>query len=236
MKRELLRQMNAMDTLLRENFFTASMSALLPGVIAFVATGTMIRKAFRKLSGSRRRSRRSLIKQVRAVMRDAERLLIRHLAAQPEALARLRGSQQMQMNNNNPSQQQQQAFGYGGPASPPRAATQHSFDSLNNASVHHGGTLRTSRQLSEIDTGLLVISLHVLRQTVERHKVLLSAGERASFFEDLEDLESEQYDCEGKMLVLQRIYRTQPALLAGGGAASAGGAHADLGPVLLATR
>ena len=60
--------------------------------------------------------------------------------------------------------------------------------------------------------------------------MLLSAGERASFFEDLEDLESEQFDCEGKMLVLQRIYRTQPALLAGGGAASSGVAQAEFGP------
>ena len=87
--------------------------------------------------------------------------------------------------------------------------------------------------LSDVDTGLLVIALHVLRQTVERHKVLLSAGERASFFEDLEDFESEQYDCEGKMLVLHRIYRTQPALLASGGASSAGGgaaAAAEFGP------
>ena len=59
----------------------------------------------------------------------------------------------------------------------------------------------------------------------------LSAGERASFFEDLEDLESEVYDVHGKMLVLQRIYRTQPALLAGGGAASAGAAQqGEFGP------
>ena len=92
-----------------------------------------------------------------------------------------------------------------------------------------GGRGWAPSRLSDVDSGLLVISLHVLRQTVERHKVLLSAGERASFFEDLEDLESEQYDCEGKLLVLQRIYRTQPALLAGGGAASAG-ERQELGP------
>jgi hypothetical protein len=94
-----------------------------------------------------------------------------------------------------------------------------------------GFPARAGPRLNDVDTGLLVISLHVLRQTVERHKELLSSGERASFFEDLEDLESEQYDCEGKMLVLQRIYRTQPALLAGGGAASAGASHqGELGP------
>ena len=80
-------------------------------------------------------------------------------------------------------------------------------------------------RLSEVDTGLLVISLHVLRQTLERHRALLEPGERISLFEDLEDLESEQYDCEGKLQVLQRIYRTQPALLVGGGAAAAGARH-----------
>lgn len=57
--------------------------------------------------------------------------------------------------------------------------------------------------------------------------VCVFTGERASFFEDLEDLESEQYDCGAKLLVLQRIYRTQPALLAGGGAASAGSQRAE---------
>ena len=57
------------------------------------------------------------------------------------------------------------------------------------------------------------------------HRALLEPGERISLFEDLEDLESEQYDCEGKLQVLQRIYRTQPALLVGGGAAAAGARH-----------
>ena len=80
MKRELLRQMHALDTLLRENFFTASMSALLPGVLAFGGVFTLISRLLRKLR-SRRRSRRSLVKQVRSVMRDAERLLIRNIAS-----------------------------------------------------------------------------------------------------------------------------------------------------------
>ena len=134
-------------------------------------------------------------------MRDAERLLIRYLATTPQRNA---------ITSNTSA-----------PLSAPSAAP------LGGGA---GGASRASRYLSEVDTGLLVISLHLLRQTVERHKVLLSAGERGSFFEDLEDLESEQYDCDGKMLVLQRIYRTQPALLAGGGAMAAGAAHADLGP------
>ena len=169
-------------------------------------TWKLLRKGVRKLSGSRRRSRRSLVKQVRSVMRDAERLLIRHLASMPGASQRVLGRTHSTTD-----------------------ATRHTLShDAGGDDAHAASRLRHSAgHLSDIDTGLLVISLHLLRQAVERHKVLLSAGERASFFEDLEDLESEQYDCEGKMLVLQRIYRTQPALLAGGGAASAGAAHDD---------
>lgn len=51
--------------------------------------------------------------------------------------------------------------------------------------------------------------------------MLLSAVERASFFEDLEDLESEVYDAEGKLAVISRIYRTQPVLLSGGPSSAA---------------
>ena len=40
-----------------------------------------------------------------------------------------------------------------------------------------------SQVLSEVDLGLLVISLHAMRQTVRRHRVLLSAGERQLLFE-----------------------------------------------------
>ena len=54
-------------------------------------------------------------------------------------------------------------------------------------------------------------------QAIERHRLLLSPGERRSFVEDLDDLESEVYDIEQKLLVLQRIYRTQPTLLAATG-------------------
>ena len=48
------------------------------------------------------------------------------------------------------------------------------------------------------------------------YESLSSTGERRSFTEDLDDLESEAYTCEQKLLVLQRIYRTQPTLLAAG--------------------
>ena len=70
-----------------------------------------------------------------------------------------------------------------------------------------------------------------MRQAISRHRVLLESTERKSLLEDLEDLESDQYDIHTKLLVLQRIYRTQPALLAAGGAASAGASHqGELGP------
>ncbi|KAL1520382.1 hypothetical protein AB1Y20_021969 [Prymnesium parvum] len=153
MKRELLRQMAAMDALLRENYFTAAMSALLPGALALALVVSLLRRSVRKLR-SKRRSRRSLVKEVRGALRDAERLLMNSLA-----------------------------------------------------------TSDAPCMLAEVDSGLLVISLHSLRQIIERHRVLLSPGERRSFIEDLDDLESEVYDCGQKILVLQRIYRTQLTLL-----------------------
>ena len=178
MKREMLRQMNALDTLLRENLFTASMSALLPGVLAVGAATTVVRRFIRVIR-SRRRSRRSLVKQVRSVMRDAERLFIRNIAlgasaASPSASGRLGGG--------------------GG--------------TLGGGYALGGAYARARVMLSDVDTGLLVISLHVLRQTVERHKELLSSGERASFFEDLEDL------CVGAVLTLGPLWaRSTPWLL-----------------------
>ena len=63
MKQQLLQQMSAMDTLLRENFFTASISALVPGVACMLALGGGLRNLISRVR-SRRRSRRSLIKQV----------------------------------------------------------------------------------------------------------------------------------------------------------------------------
>mmetsp|Transcript_31018 Transcript_31018/g.92660 ORF Transcript_31018/g.92660 Transcript_31018/m.92660 type:complete len:254 (+) Transcript_31018:158-919(+) len=151
MRRELLVQMGAMDTLMAQNSLTATMSAMLPGAVALAVAVTTLRSVVRQLR-SRRRSRASLLKQVRLVLRDTERLLLRSLAAGAEVL-------------------------------------------------------------SEVDLGLLVISLHAMRQTVRRHRVLLSAGERQLLFEDCADLESDTFDVHHKMLILQRMYRTQPALL-----------------------
>ena len=154
MRREILLQMGAMDTLMAQNYLTATISAMLPGAMALAVLIAALRRLVRRLR-SRRRSRASLLKQIRSVLRDAERLLLRALAS-------------------------------------------------------------NCKQLSQIDLGLLVISMHAMRQTVLRHRVLLSAGERHNLFEDCADLESDLYDVSQKLLIMQRIYRTQPALLAAG--------------------
>lgn len=154
MRRELLLQMGAMDTLMAQNYLTATISAMLPGAMALTVLVAALRRLARRLR-SRRRSRASLLKQVRSVLRDAERLLLRSLAGRCE-------------------------------------------------------------RLSQVDLGLLVISLHAMRQTVLRHRVLLSVGERHQLWEDCADLESDNYDVSQKLLILQRMYRTQPALLAAG--------------------
>lgn len=245
MKRELLRQMSAMDTLLRQNFFTASMSALLPGALAIGSTLVVLRKLAGKLLFSRRRSRRSLVMQLRTVMRDTERLLLRSLArarslqAAPPFLPT-----RPSLSTIPPKTAPADTVGTPAIPLPLPALPMPGTPALTTAfprsalSMHAPATAPESTgaavfptgrpalvRLSEVDTGLLVISLHVLRQTLERHRALLEPGERISLFEDLEDLESEQYDCEGKLQVLQRIYRTQPALLVGGGAAAAGARH-----------
>ena len=65
----------------------------------------------------------------------------------------------------------------------------------------------------EIESGLLVISVHSLRQALEKYRVLLAPGERQSLVEDLDEIESEAYDVEQKLRTIERIYRTQPSLL-----------------------
>ena len=80
MRGELLHQMAAIDQLLRENAFTASMTALMPAALMSFYALTAVREMLRMLR-SRRRSRRSLVKQVRSGLRDVERLLIRNLHA-----------------------------------------------------------------------------------------------------------------------------------------------------------
>ena len=151
MKREMLRQMNALDTLLRENFFTASMSALLPGALALGSAFATLRKIVRVIR-SRRRSRRSLVKQVRSVMRDAERLFIRNLA-----MAASRGD---------------------GARAPRPLAPAPSFSSSTTTTSAGAATLmpRPARMLSDVDTGLLVISLHVRHQPLQLDQPFQSDG------------------------------------------------------------
>ncbi len=80
MRRELLVQMKAMDSLLAANYLTATVSAMLPGAMALGVSVAAVRGTVRRIR-SRRRSRVSLLKQIRLVLRDAERLLLRSLAA-----------------------------------------------------------------------------------------------------------------------------------------------------------
>lgn len=83
MRLEILEQMGAMDTLLRENYFTASMAALVPGVAAIGGVLAVLRGLLRALL-SRRRSRRSLVKEVRsAFFRPWRRQLARNRSSQP---------------------------------------------------------------------------------------------------------------------------------------------------------
>ena len=194
MKQQLLQQMAAMDTLLRENFFTASLAALLPGSALILATISALRGLLRRLR-SRRRSRRSLVKQVRSVLRDVERLLIaslsRHHAPPPPP----------------PPPPPLSATATAGGADAAAASSPSSF-----SAAEMGGPGR----LSEVESGLLVISVHALRQALEAYRVLLAPGERQSLVEDLDELESEMFGVEQKLRTIERMYRTQPSLLAPG--------------------
>lgn len=159
MRCEILEQMSAMDALLRQNYMTASMSALLPAAVGTTIVVTALRRIVSRLR-SRRRSRVSLVKLLRSVLLDTERLLMH---------ARARGA----------------------------------------------------KHLSELDLGLLVITLHALRRAIHRHRVLLASGERESLLVDLADMESDGFDVSEKLEIVKRVYRSQPALL---GATSATGA------------
>jgi len=55
--------MGAMDTLMAQNYLTATISAMLPGAMALAVMVTALRGLVRRLR-SRRRSRASLLKQV----------------------------------------------------------------------------------------------------------------------------------------------------------------------------
>ena len=71
-------------------------------------------------------------------------------------------------------------------------------------------------RLSETELGLLVVSPPPLRQAIGRHHVVVTHGGRLSLLEDLSDLESDLYSVDLKLSIRQRMYRTQPALMAAG--------------------
>ena len=166
MKAAGLQQMAAMETLMRENFFTASISALVPGVGLMLAAGGGLKTLLRRLR-SRLRSRRSLIKQLRTTLRDVERLLVaslsRHGAAPRDG-------------DDGDGDDDGGGDGRGdGDSSDGRG-------SRGGDGGRDGAVGRGSR-LVEIESGLLVISVHSLRQALEKYRVLLAPGERQSFVE-----------------------------------------------------
>ena len=129
--------------------------------------------------------------QVRSVLRDVERLLIASLSRHRHAprAAPTGGGE-----------------GGGGGA-----------DAASSSAAAAGAELDGGRgRLSEVESGLLVISVHALRQAVGSYRVLLAPGERQSLVEDLDELESEMFDVGQKLRTIERMYRTQPSLLAPG--------------------
>ena len=167
MKAAGLQQMQAMETLMRENFFTASISALVPGVGLMLAAGGGLKTLLRRLR-SRLRSRRSLIKQMRTTLRDVERLLVaslsRHGAAPRDG-------------DDGDGDDDGGGDGRGDGGSSDGRGSRGGDGGRNGAVVGRGS------RLVEIESGLLVISVHSLRQALEKYRVLLAPGERQSFVE-----------------------------------------------------
>lgn len=80
LKKEVFEMMAAIDQLMRENYFTASMMAAVPGTLAVGAVLMVLWKGVRKMRArwSRKHSRRSVQKMMRQSLRDIERLLLRY--------------------------------------------------------------------------------------------------------------------------------------------------------------
>lgn len=73
--------MSAIDELLRQNYFTASMMAAVPGTLAGGVVLTLVWRMLRTLRhrAARKYSRRAVQKRVRNHLRHIERLLLRDL-------------------------------------------------------------------------------------------------------------------------------------------------------------
>lgn len=80
LKKEVFEMMAAIDQLMRENYFTASMMAAVPGTLAVGTVLIVLWKGVRKMRArwSRKHSRRSVQKMMRQSLRDIERLLLRY--------------------------------------------------------------------------------------------------------------------------------------------------------------
>jgi hypothetical protein len=87
LKKEVFEMMAALDQLMRENYFTASMMAAVPGTLAVGTVLLALWKLVRKMRArwSRKHSRRSVVKMVRQSLRDIERLLLRYHLPPPSA-------------------------------------------------------------------------------------------------------------------------------------------------------
>lgn len=85
LKKEVFEMMAALDTLMRENYFTASMMAMMPGGLALSAVLLGLWRVGRKVSGrvARKHSRRFVQKRMRNTLRDIERLLLRYHSSRP---------------------------------------------------------------------------------------------------------------------------------------------------------
>ncbi|KAG8470562.1 hypothetical protein KFE25_008983 [Diacronema lutheri] len=87
LKKEVFEMMAALDQLMRENYFTASMMAAVPGTLAVCTVLLLQYKVVKKVRArwSRKHSRRSVQKMMRQSLRDIERLLLRYHLPPPAA-------------------------------------------------------------------------------------------------------------------------------------------------------
>jgi len=87
LKKEVFEMMAALDQLMRENYFTASMMAAVPGTLGAGSVLLAVWKLLRKVRGrwARKYSRRSVQKRMRYALRDIERLLLRYHHPPPGA-------------------------------------------------------------------------------------------------------------------------------------------------------
>ena len=126
---------------------------------------------------SRLRSRRSLIKQLRTTLRDVERLLVASLSRHGAAPRGDEGDGDEGDEGDGGSGGSGGGGGGGGDGDSSDGRGSRGGDGRRDGAVGRGS------RLVEIESGLLVISVHSLRQALEKYRVLLAPGERQSFVE-----------------------------------------------------